>query len=1043
MSDFSTSDEYSCYEIGICKLLQRLGRMHPSYNDALTYQQRFADNLTKARRYGDTHDLQSMRAEILYHINALTQNALGIDFRTLCPSLSTIAHTAGNDSRSLIINTGGGPFVMGDMTIKNSSLVGRDSINLQTSTPEHMFIPSVVEPKDVAAEHPAKPLAYVVWQRPQLIIEPDSEVEVRVALISYVAQPIEIIEISIPGISNGDYVQHWNCGKVIIQPFASQPAIRFVILARNYAQTTNVNFIPFVRYQVSGETQVRQLSSDCYIAGEAAQYFVPFLDRDRVVKSLQRCLSAAPLRDPNNWIALVDGWGTGRSRTLMECARMARQRGFDVLEVQCRNKYDEPIRRALLNRFGSVGNTSFLLKRLSAWIKNEPHNTLMNENGIQMVIQYLVEGIDKPRYRDAIADYIVQHAMNVPLLIILDDLDQAPRSTFHILSSLAARLQSSAVQGAKLAVCVSSDSRKIVRKRCPDCQYISLGNLPQSDIARFTEAFFPKLVLPPNSRTALENYIGRYPSVIYHSLNDLRCAGYIRLKKGNWELQPDFDLRLSLYSNNIDDQEESGLDALLIKYETHWEDQGKGYVMNVLQFAAMLGEEFELELLQEAILTPDRLFASDQHEFSISINELIEHGIITQTQSNLYSFTSRAIWRWLFRNIQRSPFCRHHKRLADLLRGRDSDEQANSGTQIAHHLLCSGLSDVMLEAFERFWQAANWHRKNHQLCQTIYLCENALEAARLSQGQVSFDKVWEVKYELAELLDWYGQWEEGIQVALRLATECVSKTQKTSEGSCTLGYAIKAYTLAGWIYQEQGNMIDAAQHYAKAENLLLIQPSPDLQAYLLRKRATWHRKQKQYKEAVILYEQAVELPQPVESLTECWASYAELLRKLGKLQDALGYITKAMAYCTELPDLQAALVKLQAGIVYCELEQFKTSEKLLCEARDIAKRSGALLEYAQAESWLATLYSDINGGRPNQRVLIHYQRALELFMRLENTEMFKEFAREYIIAARIVGCEQDLLPVCRHIATTNIDDTELAVECKVIGDKFKWQLRSN
>ena len=78
------TDSYTRYETGVRALLARLGRDHPRSADALVYQQRLHDNLTAARRYGDTETRRAERAEIIDRLNALAQAALGVSFNALC-----------------------------------------------------------------------------------------------------------------------------------------------------------------------------------------------------------------------------------------------------------------------------------------------------------------------------------------------------------------------------------------------------------------------------------------------------------------------------------------------------------------------------------------------------------------------------------------------------------------------------------------------------------------------------------------------------------------------------------------------------------------------------------------------------------------------------------------------------------------------------------------------------------------------------------------------------------------------------------------------
>jgi hypothetical protein len=77
-------DTYSPYEIGLRKLLNRIGKHHPRYRDALTYQQRLQENIARSRKYGDTDTRNAERAEIIDQLNRLALSVLGITFNELC-----------------------------------------------------------------------------------------------------------------------------------------------------------------------------------------------------------------------------------------------------------------------------------------------------------------------------------------------------------------------------------------------------------------------------------------------------------------------------------------------------------------------------------------------------------------------------------------------------------------------------------------------------------------------------------------------------------------------------------------------------------------------------------------------------------------------------------------------------------------------------------------------------------------------------------------------------------------------------------------------
>jgi len=77
------ADVYSSYEAGLHQLLERLGQEHPRYGAALVYQQRLAENIVRARQYGETEVTRAGRSEIIGQLNQLTLSVLGLPFNEL------------------------------------------------------------------------------------------------------------------------------------------------------------------------------------------------------------------------------------------------------------------------------------------------------------------------------------------------------------------------------------------------------------------------------------------------------------------------------------------------------------------------------------------------------------------------------------------------------------------------------------------------------------------------------------------------------------------------------------------------------------------------------------------------------------------------------------------------------------------------------------------------------------------------------------------------------------------------------------------------
>jgi len=74
------SDVFSPYELALKVLLERLGKEHPQYVEALTLQGRLLENIRQARRYGDDENLRSERTRIREVLDRLVLQTLDTSF---------------------------------------------------------------------------------------------------------------------------------------------------------------------------------------------------------------------------------------------------------------------------------------------------------------------------------------------------------------------------------------------------------------------------------------------------------------------------------------------------------------------------------------------------------------------------------------------------------------------------------------------------------------------------------------------------------------------------------------------------------------------------------------------------------------------------------------------------------------------------------------------------------------------------------------------------------------------------------------------------
>jgi len=114
-ADAVISDVYSSYEAGLHQLLERLGKEHPRYFDALAYQQRLVENIARARQYGDTEAARAERSETIARLDRLTISVLGIPFSELTLVEESPQKSAGRESATQPIQTPPGRMTKSDL----------------------------------------------------------------------------------------------------------------------------------------------------------------------------------------------------------------------------------------------------------------------------------------------------------------------------------------------------------------------------------------------------------------------------------------------------------------------------------------------------------------------------------------------------------------------------------------------------------------------------------------------------------------------------------------------------------------------------------------------------------------------------------------------------------------------------------------------------------------------------------------------------------------------------------------------------------------
>jgi hypothetical protein len=78
------SGPLAAFQQAMRRFVERIDRKHPKYNHALIWQLRLEENIQKAQVFGDPLHRQSERWEIIYEVNPLVMEVMGVTFNALC-----------------------------------------------------------------------------------------------------------------------------------------------------------------------------------------------------------------------------------------------------------------------------------------------------------------------------------------------------------------------------------------------------------------------------------------------------------------------------------------------------------------------------------------------------------------------------------------------------------------------------------------------------------------------------------------------------------------------------------------------------------------------------------------------------------------------------------------------------------------------------------------------------------------------------------------------------------------------------------------------
>jgi DNA-binding CsgD family transcriptional regulator len=386
--------------------------------------------------------------------------------------------------------------------------------------------------------------------------------------------------------------------------------------------------------------------------------------RDGELRRLLGLLDDAAAGRPAH--ALVSGYaGVGKTRLVAELAARAAERGMMVLSGRCAELGDSipylPLADAL--RDGITGPAAAAGPLLDALATRPVLGRLLPDRGPGPGEDGDLTGLAQQQLFGAVLGMLAELASARPLLLILEDVHWADRSTRDLLTFLSRVLHRERV--AVLATYRTDDLhrrhplRAVVAEllRLPSVAAIELGPLGYSDMAEHLSA----LADGPLDAAVLHRMVSRAEGNAYYAEELLAAAGSAADGQGARDALP------------------GGLAALLLARV----EQRSPAAQQVLRAAAVAGRRMEDDIVREAsgLAVPD---------YEDAVRESVTYQLLVPDGHDGYAFRHALIREAIYEDLLPGERTRLHARLAELL----ADEERlatvpGSAAELAHHCLAS------------------------------------------------------------------------------------------------------------------------------------------------------------------------------------------------------------------------------------------------------------------------------------------------------------------------------------------------------------------
>jgi len=577
--------------------------------------------------------------------------------------------------------------------------------------------------------------------------------------------------------------------------------------------------------------------------------------------------------------------------------------------------------------------------------------------------------------RLAICDLLAHAAEERPLILVLEDLHWADEASLDILKFILDRMSNDT----PILFCLIFRPQKeqpiwqtwqYTERSYPNSHLISLQELEDADARQLLFNLLKTTHLPENFQALVLDAANGNPLYVEEILHALIEDGTIARGEEGWQIIPGVEhIRVP---NTLYQIIQSRIDEL---------DFGSPGARRVLWMAAVIGEEFAHDLLQDLFISTGR----QKEEFWMHLRELRNADMIqririkevaappSRSPQRRYRFRHGLVQQVAYENMLVAKRCEYHGEIGHWLEKQYSEDLPRYYHTLAYHY---DQGQQWEKAFQYHWLAGQRNAQAYANQSAISHLQRALEIAGYEAQDAR--ALGQVHFELGNVFVVMGEFDD----ALRHLTRAWDLLGDTPGQAAVLHRARVSYEI-GRVHMRKGSLKTAREWQDKG--LKLLPEAPTAEAALLHLLgATADIRQADLGQVERECEQALRLAEATGAKAELGlahrlSSYAA--RGQGRFDSAMEHLKASIGVWQELSNkVQLAKDRMNLGILAFETGDWPLAQASYLEALKTQERIGDRFQLAMTCGNLGDLYCHLGDFEEG---LAYARRGLEIFKELE------------------------------------------------------------